>query len=87
MDAAPRHRFPTAADDIRAGWDWRLAAPVATTWMPGSSSWYLAADGFNASMYRGFTTQYLRQMRDFRYGDHHAVARDGHTGTVPRIRA
>src|ERR1700753_2025009 len=19
---APRHRFPTAADDVRAGWDW-----------------------------------------------------------------
>ena len=25
---APRHRFPTAADDVRAGWDW-LTAPGA----------------------------------------------------------
>jgi hypothetical protein len=33
-------------------------------------------DGFNASMYPGFATQYLRQMRDFRYGDYTAVAQD-----------
>jgi len=44
-----------------------------TTWMSGCSSWYLTKDGFNASMYPGFATQYLRQMRDFRYGDYHAV--------------
>jgi cation diffusion facilitator CzcD-associated flavoprotein CzcO len=47
-----------------------------TTWMSGCSSWYLTADGFNASMYPGFATQYLRQMRDFRFGDYDAVARD-----------
>ena len=47
-----------------------------TTWMSGCSSWYLTADGFNASMYPGFATQYLRQMRDFRFADYDAVARD-----------
>jgi cation diffusion facilitator CzcD-associated flavoprotein CzcO len=47
-----------------------------TTWMSGCSSWYLTADGFNATMYPGFATQYLRQMRDFRFGDYDAVARD-----------
>jgi cation diffusion facilitator CzcD-associated flavoprotein CzcO len=46
-----------------------------TTWMSGCSSWYLTADGFNASMYPGFATQYLRQMRDFRSGDYVAMAR------------
>jgi cation diffusion facilitator CzcD-associated flavoprotein CzcO len=46
-----------------------------TTWMSGCSSWYLTADGFNASMYPGFATQYLRQMREFRFGDYDAVAR------------
>lgn len=46
-----------------------------TTWMSGCTSWYLTADGFNASMYPGTATQYLRQMRDFRLGDYH-VARD-----------
>ena len=49
-----------------------------TTWMSGCSSWYLTADGFNASMYPGFATQYLRQMRDFRFGDYDAVARETH---------
>lgn len=47
-----------------------------TTWMSGCTSWYLTADGFNASMYPGFATQYLRQMRDFRFGDYSAVAHD-----------
>ena len=47
-----------------------------TTWMSGCSSWYLTADGFNASMYPGFATQYLRQMREFRFGDYTAVAHD-----------
>jgi len=46
-----------------------------TTWMSGCSSWYLTADGFNASMYPGFATQYLRQMRDFRLSDYVAIAR------------
>jgi cation diffusion facilitator CzcD-associated flavoprotein CzcO len=46
-----------------------------TTWMSGCRSWYLTDDGFNASMYPGFASQYLRQMRDFRFADYHAVAR------------
>ena len=53
-----------------------------TTWMSGCSSWYLTADGFNASMYPGFATQYLRQMRDFRVGDHDAVAKAAHLRAV-----
>lgn len=42
----------------------------STTWMSGCSSWYLTSDGFNASMYPGFATQYLRQMHDFRREDY-----------------
>lgn len=45
----------------------------STTWMSGCSSWYLTEDGFNAAMYPGFATQYLRQMRTFRL-DHYRVA-------------
>ena len=45
-----------------------------TTWMSGCQSWYLTKDGFNASMYPGTATQYLRQMRDFRYRHYDAVA-------------
>jgi cation diffusion facilitator CzcD-associated flavoprotein CzcO len=53
-----------------------------TTWMSGCTSWYLTADGFNASMYPGFATQYLRQMRDFRYEDYTAVARSANVAAV-----
>jgi cation diffusion facilitator CzcD-associated flavoprotein CzcO len=42
----------------------------STTWMSGCTSWYLTSDGFNASMYPGFATQYLRQMQDFRIADY-----------------
>ncbi len=42
----------------------------STTWMSGCSSWYLTSDGYNASMYPGFATQYLRQMLDFRVEDY-----------------
>lgn len=45
-----------------------------TTWMSGCTSWYLTADGVNASMYPGFATQYLRQMQDFRRSDYTAVS-------------
>jgi hypothetical protein len=31
-------------------------------------------------MYPGFATQYLRQMREFRFGDYVAVERDAHIG-------
>ena len=58
-----------------------------TTWMSGCSSWYLTKDGFNASMYPGFATQYLRQMRDFRFGDYTAHARSEPTEAVARDAA
>jgi hypothetical protein len=50
--------------------------------MSGCSSWYLTADGFNASMYPGFATQYLRQMRDYRFEDYEAIARHAHAVDV-----
>ena len=53
-----------------------------TTWMSGCNSWYLTPDGFNASMYPGLATQYLRQMRTFRFSDYTAVARDAHPHVV-----
>jgi cation diffusion facilitator CzcD-associated flavoprotein CzcO len=58
-----------------------------TTWMSGCSSWYLTPDGFNASMYPGFATQYLRQMRDFRFGDYDAVPRDAASPAPGDVRA
>jgi cation diffusion facilitator CzcD-associated flavoprotein CzcO len=43
--------------------------------MSGCNSWYLTKDGFDASMYPGFATQYLRQMRDFQFADYDTVER------------
>ncbi|MEH3154274.1 MAG: NAD(P)/FAD-dependent oxidoreductase [Gordonia paraffinivorans] len=34
-----------------------------TTWNSGCSSWYLTDEGFNATMYPGFASQYVAQMR------------------------
>ncbi|AYF74223.1 NAD(P)/FAD-dependent oxidoreductase [Nocardia yunnanensis] len=34
----------------------------ATTWNSGCRSWYLTEDGFNATMYPGFGTQFARQL-------------------------
>jgi cation diffusion facilitator CzcD-associated flavoprotein CzcO len=71
--------------DVRADVQQRHNARIQqrltkTTWMSGCSSWYLTADGFNASMYPGFATQYLRQMQDFRFEDYEAVVRvDSHS--------
>jgi cation diffusion facilitator CzcD-associated flavoprotein CzcO len=56
-----------------------------TTWMSGCNSWYLTKDGFNASMYPGFATQYLRQMKNFRTGDYALVARQA--SVRRRVRA
>ncbi|MCV7066291.1 NAD(P)/FAD-dependent oxidoreductase [Mycolicibacterium farcinogenes] len=35
----------------------------ATTWNSGCQSWYLTDDGFNATMYPGFATQYVNQLK------------------------
>lgn len=34
-----------------------------TNWNSGCKSWYLTEDGYNATMYPGFATQYARQMK------------------------
>jgi hypothetical protein len=56
-----------------------------TTWMSGCTSWYLTKDGFNASMYPGFATQYLRQMKTFRTRDYHLMTKPAHR--VDAVRA
>jgi epsilon-lactone hydrolase len=43
---APRHRFPTAADDVRAGWQWlvRDRSPAAVVTAGDSAGGHLAVD-------------------------------------------
>ncbi|AUM14607.1 flavin-containing monooxygenase [Ketobacter alkanivorans] len=44
-----------------------------TNWNSGCKSWYLTDDGFNATMYPGFATEYLAQMSQFKEKDYHLV--------------
>lgn len=44
-----------------------------TNWNSGCKSWYLTEDGFNATMYPGFATQYAAQMAKLDVGDYRAV--------------
>lgn len=41
-----------------------------TNWNSGCKSWYLTEDGFNATMYPGFASQYASQMHHFRLADY-----------------
>ncbi|RRR47955.1 NAD(P)/FAD-dependent oxidoreductase [Mycolicibacter terrae] len=68
-------RYLDVRDNVQRRHNERIQRRLGrTTWMSGCRSWYLTEDGFNASMYPGFATQYLRQMRSFRLSDYHAVA-------------
>jgi cation diffusion facilitator CzcD-associated flavoprotein CzcO len=72
-------RYLDVRQDVQRRYNQHIQKRLArTTWLSGCRSWYLTKDGFNAAMYPGFATQYLRQMRDFRFADYQAVARDAH---------
>lgn len=47
-----------------------------TNWNSGCASWYLTEDGFNATMFPGFATQYRRQMGAFVNEDYRAFRYD-----------
>jgi cation diffusion facilitator CzcD-associated flavoprotein CzcO len=81
-------RYLDVREDVQRRYNRRIQKRLTrTTWMSGCTSWYLTKDGFNASMYPGFATQYLRQMRDFRFSDYRAVAHDAHAGIGARSSA
>ncbi len=44
-----------------------------TNWNSGCQSWYLTEDGFNATMYPGFATQFSNQMKSFDLNDYTAT--------------
>jgi cation diffusion facilitator CzcD-associated flavoprotein CzcO len=67
-------RYLDVREDVQRRYNKRIQRRLTkTTWMSGCSSWYLTKDGHNVSMFPGFATQYLRQMRDFQYADYDAV--------------
>lgn len=53
-------------DAVQKRYNRRIQKRLAkTNWNSGCKSWYLTEDGFNATMYPGFATQYQRQMATF----------------------
>ena len=44
-----------------------------TNWNSGCKSWYLTEDGFNATMYPGFATQYANELRTLHLADYRTV--------------
>ncbi|MGQ0632503.1 MAG: flavin-containing monooxygenase [Sporichthyaceae bacterium] len=47
-----------------------------TTWNSGCQSWYLTEDGFNATMFPGFATQYTRRLARVRLADYTVTSLD-----------
>lgn len=57
--------------DIQERYNEQLQSRLTrTNWNSGCSSWYLTEDGFNATMYPGFATQYARQLRRLHLEDY-----------------
>lgn len=56
--------------DVQDAYNEEMQRKLAkTTWNSGCSSWYLTEDGFNATMFPGFATQYVNQLRSVEQGD------------------
>ncbi len=55
---------------------------TATTWNSGCSSWYLTDDGFNATMYPGFASQYVGQLRTVDLQDYRILVHEEAGATV-----
>jgi len=56
-----------------------------TNWASGCKSWYLTEEGFNATMYPGFATQYCKQLERFDLNDFQiASATTPASQTAPR---
>jgi cation diffusion facilitator CzcD-associated flavoprotein CzcO len=55
-----------------------------THWSSGCRSWYLRAEGHNATLYPGLATQFVRQLRRFELANDRRVARGGAPATLGR---
>lgn len=57
--------------EVQASYNQAIQKRLAkTNWNSGCKSWYLNADGYNATMYPGFATQYAQQMSEFAINDY-----------------
>lgn len=72
-------RFGWKALDVRPDAQARFNDDIqrrlrATTWNSGCQSWYLTEDGFNATMFPGFATQYVGQLKSMDLRDYKITA-------------
>ena len=72
-------RFGWKALDVRPDAQARFNDDIqrrlrATTWNSGCQSWYLTEDGFNATMFPGFATQYVGQLKSVDLRDYKITA-------------
>lgn len=71
---AGQHRYIDVRADAQKTYNEGIQKRLAkTNWNSGCKSWYLTEDGFNATMYPGFATQFARQMASFERGDYRLV--------------
>jgi len=60
--------------EVQARYNRRIQKRLSrTNWNSGCKSWYLTDDGYNATMFPGFATQYRRQMKRFALRDYETV--------------
>ncbi len=58
-------RYLDVKEDVQRRYNEALQKRLAgTNWNSGCKSWYLTEDGYNATMYPGFATQYARMLQD-----------------------
>ncbi len=61
--------------DVQARYNERIQHRLrSTTWNSGCQSWYLTEDGFNATMFPGFATQYVNQLKALDLRDYRITA-------------
>lgn len=71
MLLANRAKTMDVKPDVQAKYNKAIQKRLSkTNWNSGCSSWYLTDDGFNATMYPGFATQYQRQMKRVKRDDY-----------------
>ncbi len=78
------HKLFDLKEQVQTGYNLALQKRLSrTNWNSGCKSWYLTADGYNATMYPGFATQYRKQMRDFAIADYEVVLKETPSSVVP----
>ncbi|GAS97765.1 putative monooxygenase [Mycolicibacterium canariasense] len=61
--------------DVQARYNEQIQRRLrSTTWNSGCQSWYLTEDGFNATMFPGFATQYVNQLKALDLRDYRITA-------------